>query len=229
MRNTKFINIILCLLIIGTIITMSSFAWTDRQNQAHEIAEMARDMGLPETNPIIVECQRIWAEEYNTYYKPPAEEQNINLFNGVLPYSVTYDYNTEALAVAFAKTIYGAARGIYSQKEQAAIVQEVYNRYYAGGLGTGNNLWSILTYPGQFEYSSGFPTYDDYGRDLTALARDVIYRNKLLSQGYTRSQAGIVLEAGYCWHYGDGSHNYFRNKYSGGSVWTWWLPNPYSS
>ena len=37
--------------------------WTERQTWAHEVAESARAQGLSEDNPIIVECQRIWAEE----------------------------------------------------------------------------------------------------------------------------------------------------------------------
>lgn len=36
---------------------------TERQVKAHEIAEAAREMGLPEDNPIIQEAKRIWHEE----------------------------------------------------------------------------------------------------------------------------------------------------------------------
>lgn len=37
--------------------------WTDRQHELHELANMAREMGLPEDNPIIVEAQRLWMQE----------------------------------------------------------------------------------------------------------------------------------------------------------------------
>lgn len=38
---------------------------TERQVKAHEIAEAARELGLPEDNPIIQEASRIWWEEEN--------------------------------------------------------------------------------------------------------------------------------------------------------------------
>lgn len=37
--------------------------WTDRQQDLHELANMAREMGLPEDSPIIVEAQRLWLQE----------------------------------------------------------------------------------------------------------------------------------------------------------------------
>lgn len=45
--------------------------WTERQDMAHEIAEMAREMGLSEDNPIIVESSRIWWEEENAKNREP--------------------------------------------------------------------------------------------------------------------------------------------------------------
>lgn len=44
--------------------------WTDRQTAAHEIAERAREMGLNEDNPIIVESKRIWHEEEDAKAAP---------------------------------------------------------------------------------------------------------------------------------------------------------------
>ena len=34
--------------------------WTERQKQAHEVAEIARRMGLPENDPIIARAQELW-------------------------------------------------------------------------------------------------------------------------------------------------------------------------
>jgi len=42
---------------------VSPTGWTWRQDKAHEIAELAREIGLAEDNPIIVEASRIWWEE----------------------------------------------------------------------------------------------------------------------------------------------------------------------
>ena len=36
---------------------------TEKQEKLHELANMARDMGLPEDNPIIKEAQRLWWSE----------------------------------------------------------------------------------------------------------------------------------------------------------------------
>ena len=37
--------------------------WTEKQNKAHEIAEIAREIGLPESDPIIKRAQEIWWSE----------------------------------------------------------------------------------------------------------------------------------------------------------------------
>lgn len=55
-------------LMIGIALTACSYwpaayaaeEWTSRQTVAHEIAELARGIGLPEDNPIITECVRLW-------------------------------------------------------------------------------------------------------------------------------------------------------------------------
>jgi len=55
-------------------ITLDEYAeWTDMQVWAHETAESARAMAINESNPIIVECQRIWHEEENIK-NPPVPE-----------------------------------------------------------------------------------------------------------------------------------------------------------
>lgn len=56
------------LLVVFFIIKQSASgsSTTKLQNQAHEIAEIARKMGLPEDNPIIVEAKRIYATASKT-------------------------------------------------------------------------------------------------------------------------------------------------------------------
>lgn len=51
---------IVCLFLCGF---ATHNTWTFLQTKAHEIAEIARDMGLPETDPIIVRAQEIWNSE----------------------------------------------------------------------------------------------------------------------------------------------------------------------
>ncbi|MEA4896147.1 MAG: cell wall hydrolase [Oscillospiraceae bacterium] len=43
-------------------------ALTSKQDQAHEIAETAREMGLSETDPIIVRAKEIWDAEQLQYF-----------------------------------------------------------------------------------------------------------------------------------------------------------------
>lgn len=206
--------------------------WTQRQNVAHEIADLARSIDLPETDPIIARAQEIWWEDQplteSIEQALVEEEESIDFYNGVLPYDITYNADTEYLAVMLAKTVFYEARGIYSVMEQAAVIQTVYNRTRSSEFNY-PTLYNALTAPNQFAYFSSGRTVDDYGRDLVALARDVMYRNTLLDQGYAEDEVGIVLAAGYCYYSGDGYHNYFRNAYRNGTRWDWSLPNPYES
>lgn len=202
--------------------------WTKKQNVAHEIADLARSINLPETDPIIIRAQEIWQEEESPEQNVTIKEETIDFYNGVLPYDITYNADTEYLAVMLAKTVFYEARGIYSVMEQAAIIQTVYNRIRSSEFNY-PTLYKALTAPNQFAYFSSGRTIDDYGRDLVALARDVMYRNTLLDQGYAEDEVGIVLAAGYCYYRGDGYHNYFRNAYRNGTRWDWSLPNPYES
>lgn len=49
--------LLLCAFMIG------ARPWTSNQEKAHEMAELAREMGLPEDNPIIAEAQFLWWTE----------------------------------------------------------------------------------------------------------------------------------------------------------------------
>lgn len=233
---------------------MTGFAgreWTQKQTTAHRIAELARSLGLPEDDPIIQRAQEIWWEEDTALplgeggrrpgevpaaaedERPlpssaddtfPRGEGGVDLYSGVLPFETTYDPETEALAVALAQTVYGEFRGGWSLTEQACIVWTVLNRVDAGMY---SSVYAALTAPYQFAYSPYAPTYDDYGRDITALARDVLYRWKLEHEG--QIDVGRVLPAGYFWYSGDGRHNYFRCTYNGrGAIW-FGLTSPYES
>ena len=261
MKRVLIIGLILCLLLMAGYTYYDH--WTANQNTAHEIAELARGMGLPESNPIIVECQRIWLEEQRAAESsaptdgpddgaggeiatapeeprddaggavpedelptPEATEESsaVDLWNGVLPYKVTYDPDTETEAVMLAKIVRGESRGIWSQTEQACVVWTVLNRVDAGMY---SSIYAAITAPYQFAYHAYASTYDDYGRDLTALARDVLYRWQLERSGQT--DVGRVLPLGYCWYSGDGRHNYFRASYYGqGAIW-FGLASPYES
>ena len=46
-----------------TIPSLAASGWTNKQNKVHEIADMARELGLPEDDPIIQRASEIWWEE----------------------------------------------------------------------------------------------------------------------------------------------------------------------
>lgn len=229
----KTIALLSALALMVTLTAATAREWTERQTTAHQIAELARSMGLPEDDPIITRAREIWWEDdtantYDTCCNTEPTQANaldsVDLYSGVLPYEITYNPETEYLAVALAQTVYGEFRGGWSQTEQSMVIWTVLNRVDAGMY---SDVYSALTAPWQFAYSPYAPTYDDYGRDITALARDVLYRWKLEHEG--QSDVGRVLPSGYCWYTGDGSHNYFRATYSGrGALWLG-LESPYES
>lgn len=228
----KTIALLSALALMATLTAATVREWTEKQTTAHEIAELARGMGLPEDDPIIVRAQELWWEDFvqtdeaeETPNTPcPVEPRGVDLYSGILPYEITYNADTEYLAVALAQTVYGEFRGGWSQTEQACIIWTVLNRVDAGMY---SSVYSALTAPYQFAYNAYAPTYDDYGRDLTALARDVLYRWQLERSGQT--DVGRVLPQGYCWYSGDGRHNYFRASYNGkGAIW-FGLASPYES
>lgn len=128
----------------------------------------------------------------------------------------------ETDATIIAKVIFGEARGVYSVTEQACVAWTILNRVDAGY----GNISEVATAPYQFCYNEDFPTVDDYGRDLKALAYDILDRWEAEQSG--ERDVGRVLPPGYLWFHGDGKHNYFRNNYEDYShPWEYKLQSPY--
>ncbi|MEG2103859.1 MAG: cell wall hydrolase [Oscillospiraceae bacterium] len=210
-RNTLKSLLILPMLclVIGILATSGKAqgAWTDRQTKAHEIAVLARSMGMPETDAIIVRAQEIWHEDYLIHINDPPIE--------ALP--LTY---TDSDAQMLAKTLYHECRGIVSDTEKACIAWTILNRVDAGYADT---ISGVVTAAAQFAYSPNAPTWDN----LLKLSYDVLNRWDREKKGET--EVGRVLPKDYLWYGGDGAHNYFRNSYKGGTRWDYSLPSPYES
>ena len=68
MKKFSLIIPISLLLILLFSTTVFALEWTPKQIKAHEIAEMARQIGLSEDDPIIIRAQEIWWEEQNLSY-----------------------------------------------------------------------------------------------------------------------------------------------------------------
>lgn len=179
-------------------------AWTQRQTTAHEIAELARSLDLPEDNPIIVEAGRIWFEDYSA----DADNQ---------PHEPMY---TDEDAVTIAKIMLTECGGIESDMEKACIAWTVLNRVDAG---YGDTIAAVATAPAQFGYKADTPVRDD----LLQLSYDVLSRWVREKSG--EEDVGRVLPEDYLWYSGDGIHNYFRNAYAGGTRWNYSLSSPYES
>lgn len=130
----------------------------------------------------------------------------------------------ETEITALAKLMYGEARGVASVTEQACVAWVVLNRVDAG-QGT---IMGVITAPHQFHYIKSNPTVDDYGRDLKALAADILSRWQREKNGETN--VGRVLPSDYLFFHGKGGHNWFRRQYKhNGHYWNYSLTSPYES
>lgn len=126
---------------------------------------------------------------------------------------------TEADVAMMAKILAVECPSVPSTTEQACVAWTICNRVDAG-YGT---LEQVMTAPNQFAYynSTEAPSH------LYDLAEDVLIRWSREKSG--QQDVGRVLPSDYMWFSGDGRHNYFRNQYQGGEVWTYSLPTPYES
>ena len=174
-------------------------SWNSRQNTVHEIAELARSIGLSEDDPIIVRAKEIWWEDYYISHYPINQNE----------------------VEAIAKTIWGEAGSINSKMEQAAVVWCILNRVDSEKFG--NTIMSVITAPNQFlGYNVNFPVKPE----LEELARDVLIRWYREKNGEV--EVGRILPKDYFWFWGDGYHNHFQNQYNSLVRWDWSLPNPYN-
>ena len=161
--------------------------------------------------------------------KPQEDEITIEIMiedvEPVIPetISVTCE-NRIKIATMIAKTMFGEGRGLASVTEQACVAWTILNRCDAG-YGT---IEMIITAANQFCYSADFPTVDDYGRDLFALAEDIISRWEREKSG--ESDVGRVLPKEYIYFHGKNGHNWFRVEFRDYSnPWDYSLPSPYES
>lgn len=133
----------------------------------------------------------------------------------------------DAIVTMLAQAGWGEGRGLKSITEQAGIFWCILNRVDSDLSYMPDTIERVVT-PDQFHgYCSSYPTVDDFGRDLKALAVDVLTRWMMEKDG--QADVGRVLPKEYLYFSGDGQHNYFRTEYRGGTRWDWTLPSPYES
>jgi len=128
-----FICIALILITMLAISAKADDVWTPRQDQAHQIAELARQMDLPETDPIITRASEIWTQEATPQY-------------------------TDNDAALIAKTMYIECGGVQSETEKACVVWTILNRVDAGY----GSIEQVITAKNQFVgYKPNNPVRDD--------------------------------------------------------------------
>lgn len=137
---------------------------------------------------------------------------------------VIEDYNAIEIAISqsdielIAKTVWGEARGC-STVEQAAVVWCILNRVDAGY----GDIKHVITKPYQF---TGYKESNPIKGEFVELATDVLIRWH--AEKHCIGDVGRVLPGDYLWFHGDGTYNYFRNKFSGDyNIWDWNCLNPY--
>lgn len=200
--------LIVAVMMLATIPAFATDGWTDSQIKSNQIANIARAMGLAESNPIIVEASRIWWAEEEA--KKQQEEAELQAF-----LSEHYDD-----AVAMAGTMFAEARGL-DKREMSMVAWCILNRWDTQRFGS--TLSSVIWAKSQFAHSKR--TVADNGTDLVWLAQDVLTRWYKEQKGETN--VGRTLPQGYCYYYGNGRHNLFRVSNSGAGSYNFGMVNPY--
>lgn len=216
--NIKFVAAV-CFAVLILLVFISFFtpdeAKEENEHLPMEHVTAAISMKIPEQS---IEKPVVIVEEVEEPVEEVVEEP-------IIPETIAVTgENRDKITTMLAKLMYGEARGIKSITEQACVAWTVLNRVDDGQ----GNIKRVITEPEQFCYSSYFRTVDDYGRDLKALAEDIILRWEREHAG--ESDVGRVLPKEYLFFYGDGKHNWFRIEFDDYShPWDYSLPSPYEN
>lgn len=173
-----------------------------------------------ETTSILPEETETYAPD--TLFKESIEAEPIEtepVFD-IVSY-VNETYSNEIMMLA--RVVYVEGRGVASQTEQACIIWTVLNRVDAYE----KSISEVILAPHQFSYRADAPFYDDFGRDLRELARDVLQRWTLEHMGEV--DVGRVLPSNYFFFTGKNGHNWFRMEYKGIEYWDYSFTSPYNS
>ena len=133
----------------------------------------------------------------------PASEKSTS---ALAPHKVEYTVDSSE-ATMIAKVMWGEARAC-SLSQRASIGWCILNRVDDNRFP--NSVYSVITQPNQFYYSSSFPCTDENYQ----LACDVLTRWQMEKDGIAVERE---LPKGYYWYNGNGRVNIFRTAYSGGT------------
>lgn len=203
MKNKLFVVVIAAIILT----TIASACWgTAKEDEGY--TRPAESVEINQLEVVIESDGRIPGDDI------PATEC------AVLPEPTIEDWWGEEAAY-IAKTIYGEAM-VCSTTERAAVAWCILNRVDSTDPFYPDDIIGAVTQSQQFHgYDEDHPVLPE----LYDLALDVIER--WLQEKNGAADAGRVLPAEYLFFSGDGTHNYFRTEWRGGTVWDWSLPSPY--
>lgn len=171
---------------------------------AHEMAEHARALKIPEDDNIIVTAGKLWGE---------ADEMQKALLM-LSTYTTADEYY-------LSKTMYAEARGS-NDYELSKVAWCILNRVDING----STIQAVVTAPYQFAYS----VYKD-GDTYLYMAKDVLLRYCMEKCGI--EDCGRTLPEDYVQFRGDGRINHYYKSYSdatrGVNEYTNWLVSPYGA
>lgn len=180
-----------------------------------------------EKTEVVIELEPVVEEKVEVVEKAAVEKKEAAVEVEAVDSDKLY---TEDDVIAAAKMVWGEAGAVPDIKngnvvistkcQQAATIWTALNRYDMGGF---NSIKAVIANPGAYHaYFESNPATDE----LVELARDVLDRWNREKNGET--DVGRVLPADYIYFHGDGTHNYFRNEFEGGTRWTWDYGDPYA-
>jgi hypothetical protein len=172
------------------------------KENAHEMANHARALKIPEDSVIIQTASDIWIKADKT-------QRALTMLS-------SYTENDEYY---LSKTMYAEARGS-TEYELSKVAWCILNRVDA----TGSSIQQVVTAPNQFAYRSYIN-----GEDYLYLAKDVLLRYCMEKCGI--EDCGRTLPNDYMQFRGDGKLNHFYKTFNdarkGINEYTNWLNTPY--
>lgn len=151
--NYRCSKIIWLIALVALCVSFMGATWNNRMNQAHEIAEIARDMGLSEDNPIIIEASRLWWESYNAEQIASVEE-------------VTPWYTEDDVRIV-ATVIYNEAGYNCTERHMELVGAVIVNRVKHWAFP--DSVTEVVAQPGQY---SVYYTYANSRYTMNAMASD---------------------------------------------------------
>lgn len=135
----KILLVILALIWISVLIPMcladAAYEPNDQKERAHEIAEMARSLGLPESDPIIVRAKELWHE---------ADEE--------------FQYDRDLIATVIYNEAWGGCTDRHKELVGAVVLNRVNSSLFP------DTVYDVIAQPGQYHIGYVTPNHLYYNR-----------------------------------------------------------------